>query len=63
MIDCLPNFYPQLSQTRYYFKRKDEASGLENEYWNVYRYQNHQLVPLINTYFDQNRPGRQTTIW
>lgn len=63
MLDCLPHFYPQLSQTRFHFQRKNEASGLENEFWNIYRYQNHQMAPLINTYFDQNSPGRQTNIW
>ncbi len=63
MLDCLPHFYPQLSQTRFHFQRKDEASGLENGFWNIYRYQNHQLAPLINTYFDLKNPGRQTNIW
>jgi LysM repeat protein len=63
MLDCLPNYFPPLSQTRFHFQQKDEASGIENEFWNIYRYQNHQLVPLNNTYFDQINPARQTNIW
>ncbi len=58
MADCLPYFDPELSHTRFRFVRKNENSGLENCYWNIYRHQNHQLVPLINTYFDRNTSFR-----
>lgn len=54
MLDCLPYFSPELSQTRFHFKRNDRNSGLENCFWNFYRYQNYQQVPIWNTYFIKN---------
>jgi hypothetical protein len=63
MLECLPNFYPQLSQSQFHFERNNETSGLENTFWNIYRYQNHKLVPLINPIFDKNSGDEQIKIW
>lgn len=54
MLGCLPYFSPELSQTRFHFKRNDRNNGLENCFWNFYRYQNYQRVPIWNTYFIKN---------
>ncbi len=54
MIDCLPYFSPELSHTRFHFKRHGHESGMENCFWSIYRYQNYQRVPIWNTYFIKN---------
>ena len=44
-MDCLPYYHLPLLSTRYYFGKSRYDSGLENQYWNIYQYDN-QLIEL-----------------
>lgn len=38
MIDCLPDYHPQLMHTQFYFGKTKAQDGLENLYWSFYQY-------------------------
>lgn len=44
-MDCLPYYHLPLLSTRYYFGKSRYDNGLENQYWNIYQYDN-QLIEL-----------------
>ncbi len=50
LLDCVQHFDPELTTTRFRFDRNNDQDGFENCYWNFYRYQNYQLVPLENNF-------------
>lgn len=44
-MECLPYYHLPLLSTRYYFGKSRYDNGLENQYWNIYQYDN-QLIEL-----------------
>lgn len=48
-LDCLPYYHIPLLSTRYYFGKGKRNDGLENQYWNVYQYDNQfiELRPIM----------------
>ncbi len=45
-ISCISSFNANLLQTKYVLQRKSENQGLENVYWNVYRFDKFKLSLL-----------------
>ena len=43
--DCLPYFDVDLLQTKFIFEKTDHG-GFENKYWNIYKYQNFNLLDV-----------------
>lgn len=48
-LDCLPYYHIPLLSTRYYFGKNRHGDGLENQYWNIYQYDNQaiELKPIM----------------
>ena len=48
-MDCLPYYHLPMLNTRYYFTKKKQGEGLENQYWNIYQYDNEsiELKPIF----------------
>ena len=50
MMNNLPNFNIPLLQTEFRFVQKDEESGYENTFWNVYQFKGYNKVVLKTGY-------------
>ncbi len=50
-IDCLEKYPMKLLQTHYHFKRLNPKSGLENIYWDIYKFENFSTIPIRNAFF------------
>ena len=42
-MDCLPYYHMPLLHSNYYFNKMRMRDGLENRYWNVFQYDNHDI--------------------
>jgi len=50
-IDCLEKYPMKLLQTNYHFKRLSPESGIENIYWDIYKFENYATIPIRNAFF------------
>jgi ABC-type branched-chain amino acid transport systems, periplasmic component len=52
-MQCLPSYHIPLLHTQFYFKQNNNSLGLENQFWNVYQYDNRliELAPLDPIYY------------
>lgn len=42
-MDCLPYYHLPLLHSNYYFNKMRMSDGLENRYWNMFQYDNHDI--------------------
>ncbi len=43
---------PDLLQTKYFFNRNSFEEGYENEFWNIFKFENYQLIQIPNTWYN-----------
>jgi LysM repeat protein len=61
--NCLQFHSPRLIQSAFHFL-KPEHDGFQNAYWNIYRFEDYQMIKQSNFYFlnQKNNPNKQQNV-